>query len=94
MTEHEQPFLPRLLYLTENQARRIHAASLQILERTGAIIDEPEAVKLLRNAGAGLIVAAAVSSLFALRLEAAGYADARLLVPITFITIIGTVRPP
>lgn len=37
------------------------------------------------------IVAAAVSSLFALRLEEAGYADAHLLVPITFIAIIGTV---
>jgi len=37
------------------------------------------------------IVAAAVSSVFALRLEAAGYADARLLPPITFLAIIGTV---
>jgi hypothetical protein len=37
------------------------------------------------------IVAAAVSSVFQLRLEEAGYADARLLVPITFVVIIGTV---
>jgi NhaP-type Na+/H+ or K+/H+ antiporter len=37
------------------------------------------------------IVAAAVSALFALRLENAGYAEATLLVPLTFLIIIGTV---
>ena len=37
------------------------------------------------------IVAAAVSSLFALRLESQGYAEAALLVPLTFMIIIGTV---
>ncbi len=37
------------------------------------------------------IVAAAVSSVFALRLENNGFPDARLLVPITFIAVIGTV---
>jgi len=37
------------------------------------------------------IVAAAVSALFALRLENAGYAEASLLVPLTFLIIIGTV---
>jgi NhaP-type Na+/H+ or K+/H+ antiporter len=37
------------------------------------------------------IVAAAVSSVFAIRLQAIGYAGAELLVPITFIVIIGTV---
>ncbi|MCF7982758.1 MAG: sodium:proton antiporter, partial [Pseudomonadales bacterium] len=37
------------------------------------------------------IVAAAVSAFFALRLESAGFAEAKLLVPITFIIIIGTV---
>jgi NhaP-type Na+/H+ or K+/H+ antiporter len=37
------------------------------------------------------IVAAAISSLFALKLEQAGYAEARLLVPLTFLVIIGTV---
>lgn len=37
------------------------------------------------------IVAAAVASVFALRLEAAGYEQARLLVPLTFIAIVGTV---
>jgi Trk K+ transport system NAD-binding subunit len=36
-------------------------------------------------------VAAAVSSLFAIRLEEAGFADARFLVPLTFTIIIGTV---
>jgi len=37
------------------------------------------------------IVAAAVSALFALRLENSGYAEAALLVPLTFLIIIGTV---
>ncbi len=37
------------------------------------------------------IVAAAVSSLFAIRLEEAGFVDARFLVPLTFSVIIGTV---
>ena len=37
------------------------------------------------------IVAAAVSALFSLRLEAEGYAGAELLVPLTFMVIIGTV---
>ncbi len=37
------------------------------------------------------IVAAAVASVFAIRLEAAGYADATFLVPLTFFIIIGTV---
>ncbi len=37
------------------------------------------------------IVAAAIASLFALRLEEAGYPDAVFLVPLTFLVIIGTV---
>ena len=37
------------------------------------------------------IVAAAVASVFALRLQHAGYADAAILVPVTFSVIIGTV---
>ncbi len=37
------------------------------------------------------IVAAAISSLFALRLEEAGYSEAVLIVPLTFVIIIGTV---
>ncbi len=37
------------------------------------------------------IIAAAISALFAIRLEQAGYAEAPLLVPLTFMVIIGTV---
>lgn len=37
------------------------------------------------------IIAAAVSALFALRLETLGYAEAELLVPLTFMVIIGTI---
>ncbi len=37
------------------------------------------------------IVAAAVAALFSMKLQAAGYAEAELLVPLTFMVIIGTV---
>ncbi len=37
------------------------------------------------------IVAAAISALFAMKLEALGYADAELMVPLAFLVIIGTV---
>ncbi len=37
------------------------------------------------------IIAAAVSALFALRLEVAGYPEAQIIVPLTFLMIIGTV---
>lgn len=37
------------------------------------------------------IVAAAIAALFAIRLEEAGYPDATLIVPLTFLIIIGTV---
>ncbi|APZ44452.1 sodium:proton antiporter [Acidihalobacter ferrooxydans] len=37
------------------------------------------------------IIAAAISALFALRLQEHGYAEAKLLVPLTFLVIIGTV---
>jgi len=38
--------------LTEEQCEKLHQASLQILEQTGARLYEPEAVELLRSAGA------------------------------------------
>lgn len=37
------------------------------------------------------IVAAAIASLFAIRLEEVGFAEAKVLIPLTFIVIIGTV---
>jgi len=37
------------------------------------------------------IVAAAISAVFALRLELAGYAEAEILVPVVFLVIVGTV---
>jgi len=44
----KMPF-PRL---TEDQCRRIHEASLEILDRVGVRLDLPEAVDLLKKAGA------------------------------------------
>jgi len=38
--------------LTEDQVQRIHEAALSILERTGVQVEEPEALRLFREAGA------------------------------------------
>jgi trimethylamine--corrinoid protein Co-methyltransferase len=38
--------------LTDAQCERLHEATLQVLERTGLIIDDPEALELLTAAGA------------------------------------------
>jgi trimethylamine--corrinoid protein Co-methyltransferase len=43
---------PELTYLSRDQQERIHAASLEILERVGALIDEERSAALLRKAGA------------------------------------------
>ena len=52
---------------------------------------KPAEKLLLSWIGPRGIVAAAVASLFAIRLEAEGYPEASLLVPLTFFIIIGTV---
>ena len=38
--------------LTDGQVRRIHEAALSILERTGVLVEEPEALRLFQDAGA------------------------------------------
>ena len=38
--------------LDDEQCERLHEATLRVLERTGLIVDEPEALELLRRAGA------------------------------------------
>lgn len=43
---------PKLRMLTEMQIKKIHSASLRILEETGVVFHEPEAVELLHGAGA------------------------------------------
>lgn len=40
--------------LTDDQVRRIHQAALSILERTGVRVEEPEARRLFREAGAAV----------------------------------------
>ena len=52
---------------------------------------KPKEKLLISWIGPRGIVAAAVASLFAIRLEAEGYPEASLLVPLTFFIIIGTV---
>jgi CPA1 family monovalent cation:H+ antiporter len=52
---------------------------------------KPKEKLLISWIGPRGIVAAAVASLFAIRLEAEGYPEAALLVPLTFFIIIGTV---
>jgi len=43
------PFLGRL---TDQQCQELHSATLRVLDRTGLLVQEPEAVDLLRAAGA------------------------------------------
>jgi len=43
---------PHFRKLSDDQRDRIHQASLEILERTGVLMDEPEALEILRRAGA------------------------------------------
>jgi len=38
--------------LTAAQCERLHEATLRVLERTGLLVEEPEALELLRRAGA------------------------------------------
>lgn len=44
--------IPYLRVLNEEQLHRIHRATLEVLERTGIIVKHPEALHLLREAGA------------------------------------------
>lgn len=46
---------PVLKMLSETQVKRIHSASLRILNETGVVFYEPEAVELLHGAGAEII---------------------------------------
>jgi trimethylamine--corrinoid protein Co-methyltransferase len=46
---------PYFRKLSDDQLRHIHAASLEILERTGVCIHHPEAIGLLRRAGAHIL---------------------------------------
>ncbi len=60
------------------------------LSTLGSKLRRPERIFLAWMAPRG-IVAAAVASIFALRLTEAGFEEARLLVPFTFVVVIGTV---
>jgi hypothetical protein len=67
------------------------ARPLSIIVATmGSSLTWPERHLLAWIAPRG-IVAAAISALFAIKLEAAGFSQAGLLVPLTFLVIIGTV---
>lgn len=72
-------------------AMQIVARPLKVIVSTyGTSLRWPERALLAWIAPRG-IVAAAVAALFSLRLQAAGYPQAELLVPLTFLIIIGTV---
>ncbi len=43
---------PQIRYLSTDQIETLHRATLNILERTGVVFHEPEAVDILRQAGA------------------------------------------
>ena len=42
---------PRFRKLSDDQVERLHHASLEILDRTGVILFEPEALELLKRKG-------------------------------------------
>lgn len=75
-----------LLVIVQFVARPLSVA----LATMGSTISFKERILLAWIAPRG-IVAAAVSALFALRLAEGGYAEAELLVPLTFAVILGTV---
>lgn len=72
-------------------AVQLLARPLAVLSSTiGSTLSWRERILLCWIAPRG-IVAAAVSALFAIKLEQAGFSEAQLLIPLTFIIIIGTV---
>ncbi len=52
MTDANSQTQPRFSRLTREQCERLHQASLQILERIGVRLFEPEAIELIKKAGA------------------------------------------
>jgi len=52
MKETSAAVRPLLGRLTDGQCQELHAATLRVLERTGLLVQEPEALELLRRAGA------------------------------------------
>ena len=52
MTTDELYFKPRLQVISEAQIKKLHEASLDVLERTGIKISHPEALEILAGAGA------------------------------------------
>ena len=52
MTDANSQTQPRFSRLTRDQCERLHQASLQILERIGVRLFEPEAMELIKKAGA------------------------------------------
>jgi len=46
---------PHLRFLNEEQCRKVHEATLELLEKTGVWIDEPECLEMLRGAGARVV---------------------------------------
>ena len=52
MTTDELHFKPRLQVVSDEQIAQIHAASLDVLERTGVKITHPKALEILAGAGA------------------------------------------
>jgi len=52
MEEAQRRLIPHLRVLSDYQLERIHNATVEVLERTGIIVKHPEAIQLLKDAGA------------------------------------------
>jgi len=46
---------PYLRFLNEDQCRKVHETTLDLLEKTGVWMDEPECLEMLRAAGARVL---------------------------------------
>ncbi len=51
ISNYSEQTTPNMDWATESQLERIHLASLEVLERTGTRVDNPRALKLLKEAG-------------------------------------------
>jgi trimethylamine--corrinoid protein Co-methyltransferase len=51
LSNYDEQITPRLKWVTDTQLEQIHYASLEVLERTGIVVQHPQALALLKEAG-------------------------------------------
>ncbi|MFY9272630.1 MAG: trimethylamine methyltransferase family protein, partial [Thermacetogeniaceae bacterium] len=51
ISNYSEQVTPQLKWVTDAQLEQIHYATLEVLERTGIVVKNKEALKLLKDAG-------------------------------------------